>query len=136
MKASDKTIVRKTKNSVGERTQPCFTRFPASNHSKSSILKLTDTFILICKTDTSLTKWSGHPSFHRMFHSTSLFRVKSFFEVNMKRDIFCPMHFSCTCHKKILSVVPWFVWNPHCTSGRKSSTRIDSPLSSIQTNTF
>ena len=44
-----------------------FTPFPTSNGSKSSPLKLTNTFIPVCKADMSLSKWSVHPTFNQKF---------------------------------------------------------------------
>ena len=35
-----------------------------------------------------------------------------------------------------MSIVPQFAQNPHCVSGRKSSTRVGSPLSNMRANTF
>ena len=63
VKASDKPIERKIENSVEARTQPT-SLTPVSYGFESSSLKLTDAFIPAFKADTSLTKWSGHPSFH------------------------------------------------------------------------
>ena len=67
MKVSDKTIERKTKNTVGARTQLCFTPFPSSDGSECFPLKLTDVLILAWKVDSSL-KCSRYLSFWRMFH--------------------------------------------------------------------
>ena len=72
VKASDKTIERKIENTVGARKQPYFMQFLTSNDFKRSP-KMIDAFIPVSKADTSLTKRSGHSSFYRMFHSTSLF---------------------------------------------------------------
>ena len=47
VKALDKAIERKIKNSVGTGIQLCFPPFPTLNGSESS-LKLTNSFILVC----------------------------------------------------------------------------------------
>ena len=70
---------KKNENSEGARTQLYFTPFPTSNGSKSSLLKLTDSFFPVCKVGMSLMKWSKHPSFLRMFHSTYLLTVSKAF---------------------------------------------------------
>ena len=106
VKASNKITGRKIENSVRARTQPSFTLFLTSNGSKSS-LKLTDSFIPVCKTDMNLTK--GYPSLHRMFHSMSLFPVlKAFMKLTniTLRVIFYSMHFSFICREKIMFTVP------------------------------
>ena len=79
MKASDKTTEKNIENSVGVRTQHCFTPFPTTNGSESSPLKLNDTIIPVCKADLNLTKCSCDPIFRRMFHSASLLTVSKAF---------------------------------------------------------
>ena len=68
--------------------------------------------------DASLTNLSWHLTFHRMFHSASLFPVlKAFVNTTniISRGIFYSMSFSSICRKvNIISVVPRCVQNPHC----------------------
>ena len=85
----------------------------------------------------SLVKIIGYYSFLWIWYHSSCLMTKAFVKsTNMLRDIFCSKHFSYICHKKIMSMVPWFAQNPHSASGRKSSARINSLLRTMWANTF
>ena len=112
---------------------------PTSNGFQSSPLKLAEAFISVCKTDTSLTKWFGLFSFTMMFHRVFLFTVSKAFVKSaniMYRGILCSMHFSFVYPEEIMYVVPQFARKLHCASGKKSSARVHSRLSSMRTNSF
>ena len=66
---------KKNQEECEGKIQPCFTPFSTPNGSEISPLKLTETFIPVCKADTSLTKCSRNSNIRRMFHNVLLFIV-------------------------------------------------------------
>ena len=76
IKENIKTIERKIENTVeGNNTTLFSLRSKSKMVFESSLLKLTEAFIPVCKVDTSLTKWSGYHNSRLIFKSASLLAV-------------------------------------------------------------
>ncbi len=112
-------ILNKMVNSVGARTQPCFTPFTIGKGCERLLLCLTPSWpswswMIIVR------NFSWQPSFSRIFQSPCLLTVSNAFVRSTKvtyNALFCSRHISWICLRtNTLSVVPRLALKPHCVS--------------------
>ena len=127
LKASIRIAENNRLNSVGARTQPCFTPFFTGNGSEAFPSSSTRAMIPSWNCLTIFTSLSGQPNLDMIFHNPSLLTVSNAFVRStnvMYRSWCCSMLFSCSWRAaKTISMVPRPAWNPHWLSGRGPCSR-------------
>ena len=90
-------------NSVGERTQPCFTLLRILHESTVEQLKTSVPFILDCKNLKMLSSFGGQSIFGKILNGPSLLTKSKALVRSMKAlksGCCCSLHFSCSCREE------------------------------------